>query len=259
MKMIPSEVLMFMVSAMLCAGCSVKENRDSCPCRLVLDFSEVDTSVVEFADLVMTADGGFVFTDELDSDDFRSGKTVDVPRGEVNVGVWSGTEDMLEDGGLVIPEGQDCPPVYFHTSIVEAYAETSYEKVHMRKNYCRMTINLNYMDVEPWKITVFGKVNGYLMDGTPSEGDFIYGLSSEENGSNVVLLPRQMDDSLAMDIDDGSGGPKRFALGGYIAESGYDWTTPDLEDITIDIDVAFTGITLVIQGWDKVYKFDIAI
>ena len=41
------EVVLLCMSALLVlAGCSVKEDRSMCPCRLNLDFTEVDTSVI---------------------------------------------------------------------------------------------------------------------------------------------------------------------------------------------------------------------
>ena len=36
--------LMLILSVFYTAGCSVKERRDDCPCRLVLDFTETDIS-----------------------------------------------------------------------------------------------------------------------------------------------------------------------------------------------------------------------
>jgi hypothetical protein len=80
-------------------------------------------------------------------------------------------------------------------------------------------------------------------------------------GENVfsVTLPRQLDDSLIMEADMGDEVLKEFPLGYYIAESGYDWNAPDLEDLTIDLEFAVTHISMVIQGWENEYKFDVVI
>ncbi len=257
--MISSKVLICLVGIMLGTGCSVKENRDECPCRLVLDFSEVDTSVIRHADLIMTADDGFVFTDNMETGDFRQDYSVPVPRSEVNVEVWNGTEDMLTESGLHIPFGEDCPPVYFHTSTVDARGDSVRETIRMRKNHCRMTVNLNFMENSPREVCILGNVDGYMADGTPSSGYFSYMLQGNADDGYCVILPRQSDNSMAMEISDDTGVLKRFALGEYVVESGYDWSAPDLEDITVDIDIAFAGITLSIQGWDKTYVFDVVI
>ncbi len=258
MKMKPSALLICLVSLMLCAGCSVKEDRGACPCRLVLDFSEVDASVVERADLKLAAYDGFVFTDELEPEDFVSEMMVPVPRGEVVLGVWSGTADGLTDSGLMIPVGEECPPVYFHASAVDADCEMKVEKVLMRKNHCRMTVRLKNVEAEPVGMEVFGNVNGYHADGTPSAGEFSCELQMN-GGDGEVILPRQVDNSLAMEINDGTDVLKYFAIGEYIAETGYDWNAPDLEDIVMEINIAFAKIELVIEGWDEVYEFEVEI
>ena len=79
-----------------------------------------------------------------------------------------------------------------------------------------------------------------------------------EEGYKAVL-PRQMDASLMLVIDDGGGSPQAFALGQYIVSSGYDWTAPDLEDITVTLDYALTEIRLIISGWDSVYEYEMEI
>ncbi len=252
-------MLMYWVSMMICAGCSVKENRTSCPCKLVLDFRDVNTSVINAADLILAAGDGFLFSDELYAEDFSSEMSFQVPRTMLDVGAWSGTEGMMNGNGMVIPEGKDCPPVYLHYSVVDTGCDAVSEKIVMRKNHCRMTVNLECDETEAWKISIYGNVDGYMPDGTPSEGRFSCGLGSNGAGGYDAILPRQIDDSLILEIDDGSGIMKRFSLGVYVAESGYDWNAPDLEDIAVDINLAFTGLTLTIGEWDGEYKYDIVI
>ncbi len=257
MKMMPSYVLSLLVSSIVCAGCSVKENRDDCPCRLMLDYSEVDTSAVRSADLTMKSDDGFVFEYELGIEDFRSGMEVQVPRTEIETVIWAGTGGLLTGSGVFIPVGEDCPRLYFHRSVVDADCEIVYEKVMMRKNHCVMTVKLNNFEEALQSFTVHGNVCGYMEDGSPAAGEFKYEL--ERGFGREVVLPRQLDDSLVLEIKDGDGLLKRFNIGEYIADTGYDWNEPDLQDITLEIDIAITEIRLLIQGWDKVYRFDVTI
>ena len=60
-----SEVLTFSFCVLVSLSCSVKEDREVCPCRLVIDMSEVDTSVVKYAELVVGASGSFLTRDTL--------------------------------------------------------------------------------------------------------------------------------------------------------------------------------------------------
>lgn len=259
MKTMLPNVLIFAISLIMCAGCSVKEDRSICPCRLELDFSEVDTAVVLSADLDVTASDSFVCNAQVQASDFRYGYMLDVPKGLVRIAVWYGRGEYAVEDGVRIPYGSEAPLVYLHYSEVDADCESLREQVMMRKNYCKVLIRMKGEDAAEVGISLLGNVDGYMRDGKPSSGPFRSEAVEEMDEGRSVVIPRQIDNSLIMELDDGSGVLKRFALGEYIAESGYDWKAPDLEDIVIDLDFAVTHLTLVIQGWEKEYSFDIVI
>ena len=75
----------------------------------------------------------------------------------------------------------------------------------------------------------------------------------------MVRVPRQEDASLALKIQDVDGYEKTFALGEYIAESGFDWNRPDLQDVLVQIDYARTQVIFTINDWRKVIDFDMII
>ena len=258
-KMVLIVAFVSVMGTMLFSGCSVKEDRMMCPCRLMLDFSEVDTSVITSADLVLTGHEDFPLYDELYAEDFRDGYSVDIPKTSVDLGIWSGRGDDVYGGGLVIPYGDDCPPVYFHASVINAGGESVREVVKMRKNHCVMTMRFNRNSAEIRDVVLMGNVDGYEADGSPSSGDFMCAPDPDSDGVCFAVLPRQTDASLSMDVNDGTGVVKHFALGQYIEDSGYDWNDPDLKDLTIEIDIAVLKISLTIQGWDKEHTFDVVI
>lgn len=72
-----------------------------------------------------------------------------------------------------------------------------------------------------------------------------------------LVLPRQNDASLRLDLMDGSGLLKSFALGNYMTMSGYDWTAQDLQDASVTVDFACTKITVSVGAWENSYDFDI--
>ena len=91
------EVMWLTCLVMLVVSCSVKEDRDECPCCLVLDMAQVDTSVVKYAEIVVTASDGYGLRDTLSVEDFENGYVVDVPRGDVGVGIYCGASDNVDD------------------------------------------------------------------------------------------------------------------------------------------------------------------
>ena len=75
----------------------------------------------------------------------------------------------------------------------------------------------------------------------------------------VVILPRQVDASLVMEVNDGTETLKNFALGEYVKACGYDWSEDDLKDISVRIDYARTKVVIAVKGWSEVCEFDIVI
>ena len=71
--------------------------------------------------------------------------------------------------------------------------------------------------------------------------------------------PRQKDNSLRLEgIEDGNL-LRVFALGEIIAASGYDWTTENLRDVTVEIDYSKTDVIFTIEGWKQEFSFVVTI
>ena len=129
----------------------------------------------------------------------------------------------------------------------------------MRKNYCSMTLNVRRDVKSSFRLAICGNVKGYESDGSPAPGDFMVLLDSDGSDTFFVNLPRQLDESLLLEVDTGGKVVKKFPLGRYILESGYDWNAPDLEDMTVYMDYAHSRITISVEQWDKEYIFDITV
>ena len=255
-----SGILTLSCCALSILSCSVKEDRTICPCRLVLDMDDVDTSVVKYAELVVRASGGFHFRDTLGVDELMRECIVDVPRGDVGVGLYYGADGCVDERGtLGIEYGEECPQVYMHSSVFDAQGEIMVEEIQMRKNHCIMTIQVETEKEFPFMLEAKGAVDGYELGGIPSVGEFMYAMSVSEDGLCSLTLPRQSDDSLVLDVSDGTGVMKTFALGEYVAASGYDWKADDLKDITVILDYSLTRIKIAVEGWRQEYVFDVVI
>lgn len=257
MKMKPSLMPLLALYVMSVIGCSVKEDRSVCPCRLRLDFSGIDTSVVRYAVFEVTASDGFVLDDTLSCDEFHRFKVIDVPQEIVRVRAWYGDCGMVGTDGLSIPLGQECPPVYHHTSAVDARREQQIERVLLKKDFCRMTIVLTESDF-PHELIINGCVSGYAVDGRPVEGDFRCVIPHKE-GRGEVVVPRQRDASLMLEVRGEDGVKKVFALGEYVEMIGYDWSAVNLEDFTVYMDYAHSRVVIKVEKWDEEYEFNVTV
>lgn len=266
----PFALLAGMAAVALCAGCSIKEDRSLCPCSLVLDFSGVAVDVVESSEVYVNAADGFlycdaeaaqsIFTEEF-SGEVRQIYKVDVPKTKVSVSVVSGHGHFYSQGrGISIPLGEQCPPVYMHYSEMDAAVEKYEETVFLHKDYCEITVKMLASSGEyPFDLTVKGNINGFATDRTVVPGDFSYTFVPDSGGSGSVRVPRQTDASLVLQIRDGNRVLREFAIGEYIAESGYDWTAENLSDIDVAIDYANSNLSINVEGWSDSFEFEVVI
>lgn len=254
------KVLLFAVPLILAAGCSVKEQRDDCPCRLVLDFSETDSRHMNEMRVVLGNDDETLYERCSDVEDFLPEHVISIPKDEMFLFVSSDDMDCFEaDRGIVIPLGQDCPRLHMYCREVDARVETFRDTVQMGRNHCVMTIYMENLNSSEYELCVKGNVNGYGLDGRPRKGNFSFSPARDEDSGYVVSLPRQLDSSLLLEIDDGTEVLKTFALGEYIKTGGYDWNAADLEDLTVHVNWAVTKVMITVSGWDWVYECEIVI
>lgn len=285
-----------------CPGCSVKEDRDLCPCTLVLEFPREDAERLQDGVTVCMrgySDDGFSLCDTLLAGQAASDGSPDtisdkgsysyvVPKGDIDLAVAysaDGLAGKLNSSGrwIEIDEGRPCPSIWTCCEKVSARADRVTVPVRLHKNFCRIDIQVRDVDGEefPFKLRVRGNVNGYGLDGKPARGAFLCdaersetegsgtesdgddsGTASESTGSRygyAVTVPRQTDDSLTLEIVTDDGVAKSFAIGNYIAASGYDWTSADLNDICLEIDYARTVISFTIDKWTHSEQFEVVI
>lgn len=287
-----------------CPGCSVKEDRDLCPCTLVLEFPREDAERLQDGVTVSMrgySDDGFSLCDTLLAGQAASDGSPDtisdkgsysyvVPKGDIDLAVAYSADGLageLNSSGrwIEIDEGRPCPSIWTCCEKVSARADRVTVPVRLHKNFCRIDIQVRDVDGEefPFKLRVRGNVNGYGLDGKPARGAFLCdaersetesagsgtesdgddsGTASENAGSGhgyAVTVPRQTDDSLTLEIVTGDGVAKSFAIGNYIAASGYDWTSADLKDICLEIDYARTVISFTIDKWTHSEQFEVVI
>lgn len=267
-----------------CPGCSVKEDRDLCPCTLVLEFPREDAERLQDGVTVCMrgcSDDVFSLCDTLlagraassGGPDTVSGKwsySYVVPKGDIDLAVAYSADGLageLNSSGrwMEIDEGRPCPSIWTCCEKVSARADRVTVPVRLHKNFCRIDIQVRDVDGEefPFKLRVRGNVNGYGLDGKPARGAFLCDAERSETESAgyryAVTVPRQTDDSLTLEIITDDGVAKSFAIGNYIASSGYDWTSADLKDICLEIDYARTVISFTIDKWTHSEQFEVVI
>lgn len=245
---------------MMSVACSVKEKRCDCPCYLMMDFSKVDSVSVPSVSIGMHSADGFQKTMELGCEKYGRPLVVEVPRSDIFINAVSDDRGLFGAHGLVIPQGEQCPPLYMHSSKVNTEKDTVTDTVVLHKNYCALSVGMIADGKsQPFQIGVKGNVCGYEDDGRPMGGDFLVIHSLPAGNLDVINLPRQKDSSLSLQILDDGQVVREFALGEYMVSSGYDWTAPDLEDVEVKVDFALAEVAIRINEWETRYVYGVEI
>lgn len=241
------------------SGCSVKEDRGSCPCSLHLTIGgERPPGPVDLAWRIRDTDSGSMFS----YGEIPEGMTLDVPRCLADLYVTVSDAGCLNgSGGMDITLGDDCPSVFWGRSEADCRSGYAEAMIGLCKNYSELTCVLEHSGALgpelDYRIT--GNVCGYDACGTPLPGSFSCSLECRKNSSGTFLaeigIPRQIDNSLMLEVSAHDGELlRKFALGEYIAASGYDWTAQALEDMVIKINIASTTLSVnVLSGNKEVY------
>lgn len=258
--------LLLPVLLLLLPRCSVKENRSACPCTLTIELAGLPVRPV----VLDVVGEGYSHTEVVHADTVL---VLSVPKGELTVsavggvfaeeGVEGGSTAFLRgDGNVRIPPGEEAPPLYlFHAEVSTFASEQVVLPVVLHKQFCALELLFTGPPGygPPFEVLVEGPVSGWLASGEPLSLSYELGaiapfsrrLLPGSDGRATLRLPRQRDDSLLMHIVFSDRIVRTFALGSYIAAAGYDWTAPDLEDLTLRVDIALTSVTFSTDLWSQ--------
>ena len=251
---------------MLLMSCSIKEDRDGCPCWMTVKMPDRvghDGSVV--LRLRGNSDEDAVDYTYKVSESIKADVGIleyEVPRGSVGVSV-------VNSARLVVPVGEQMDSLYGFSKMYHTMCESVKCDVELHKEFC--TVSFTLVDEgysSPYEIEVWGNVAGVsVWDLMPVKGDFRYA-PVQKNGVYQVRVPRQEDNSLELvmlempnpvEHDGEKVVVDRLPLGEYIARSGYDWTAEDLADVNIALDLEMQQVMITVSGWDGVVVMDIVI
>ena len=157
---------------------------------------------------------------------------------------------------------RDNPILYAYASDVAADGETAECRVDFRKNYVK--VNLCFSGSEtglcPYDLLVRSNVAGLEMRTlAPVIGKFACVPEISGGKGYQFIIPRQIDETLSIDLMRGIEIYDTIILGRIIASTGYDWTAEDLADIDLVIDLSKGEISITVSGWDGPFSTTITI
>ena len=237
-------------------SCSVKEDRDVCPCWMQIDL----TSCSRYTDLVSLkgwTEREPVFGVRVPEEEFPLAHEEEVPRGMVHYCAHTDPGASSISGmKVLVREGEQAPRLYAYRADVPAYGETASDRVSLHKQYAAVAVKMENA-ADGLEVTVRGMWNGLdLVTLSPVGGAFSFAPERTEDGLWYFRLMRQGDDSLVMDITGGDGRTVPYDLGGAIRAAGYDWGAEDLDDIFLGVDYVTGEVSVSVVPWEEGLVYD---
>ena len=232
-------------------SCSIKEDREICPCFLsvVRPDSEVGLQGEVFWYL---AAGDYSVEGKIGEDETEV-CDIEVPRTVLRLIAVSGLSGGSSIyGGFRIEEGTDCPPVYYYKTDLDTRCNSLRDTIQLHKNYSKVSIQGDLS--QSFTYMLAGSSCGFDLEGHILQGTFCSPFK-EEGASFCCRVPRQSDSSLRLELYRAGELVRSFPIGEIIADSGFDWTAEDLEDIDIVLDYKDTGVCFTIDGWTHKLTF----
>ena len=249
----------FMAIVTASASCSLKEDRDGCPCHLIIG---LDNAVGNGnADIFIFQDGEEVLADNVVPADYPEGYRCEVRRRPASATVIQGLEESVLNGGrLVIRDGNDADRLFLYNETLQCGSETVRAAADLHKNWTTLEISLAAEAGEDSpagnvRIDISGGICGMdLRNGAPVRGDFqcIARLADSGFAVYAVNLPRQISSEDEILIAVSRNGKELFScdISEAISRTGFDWSKPDLDDIRLRLDYISALFDVEIAEWE---------
>ena len=263
--MIRIRIRSFLLPALLLilSSCSIKEDRNGCPCRLTVDLSRV-------LDPGMTPpswwDRGLVLAlysgdGEFDRmlcryEEARPEYDFLVPKGEVGVsGILGLSRGVLSGREIHYPEGVESDKLFVSAPTVACHGETARTVLEMNKQFSQVEIaGLESFD---FRMEVTAGCSGLdVLTCEALEGRFRLPIECGDDGLCRFRMPRQnTDDLMILLYDTGGHLDNSIPLGLFLTDIGYDWHAASLSDVSVRVDYVTASVSITVGGWTQTIEF----
>lgn len=262
------------VGLLLSCQSLVLENRIECPSLLLFDIENADSfdgvNPVHMVAYSQTEKSFLsaettVVNDIQDQSFYLQVKKLDKITGYGIMGFEGATKE--EGFRWVVDEGSNYIPLFrFAYEKVPSKEESILMPVEFVKDFCRVTIHFTYPDRNgtsggpvPFRLSIIGNTVGIdASTGIPVKGKFRYEPREEEGGIFRLIVPRQADDSLTLqlygipELGEEEGLAGSFNLWGLFREQpGFSWEAKNLADVSLEFDYTEAKFTISVAEWEK--------
>ena len=241
------------LAALMLVSCSVKQDRIDCPCTFSLDLSGcvIYDDVLTFS---LWSDSQKIISDYYYRRDLGQRYEYELTRKSYEASVLSGDVNSVHSGrNLLVKKGAQSDSLYAWAASLDARQETFYSLVVLYKQFATITFDLSEYDSsgESFDVKVKGNYGGIdILTLDPVENVFEYEFTTNGSGLYPVRIPRQGDDALTLEVSSTGKILAEIPVGNTIRRIGYDWTSLDLNDMTVAISYENPTATVYVDVGD---------
>lgn len=240
---------------LLPVSCTVKEEREGCPCWL-----EIDVSACSRHDDVVYLKGWHgkesQMGDKVYLSDYPEIFVKKVNRGSISYRAYMGLNTSSASGNaIIIPEGCESDMLYAYAADINTEGEEAHDRIIPHKQFTAVSMKISG-DVSG--IAVDGNTSGFdVAEMAPVPGAFHIEKESDGSGEFMFRIPRQKDKELILHVIFDGTIRHTLQLGDIITKTGYDWAAEDLEDIYISINLTGIDTGIAVEVWKsgETYNF----
>lgn len=265
-------VLLLAAGLLAAGGCTVREDRQPCPCFLDVDYREVlaaglfpaeEPGIVDVA--VLIPEHPVRCTHKLAACPDIEEKTVMRDTAQVIALVGNRMPEGFPERGTQIryEAGNQIDSLYVHTARLDCTVEETTCVLKPQKQFSTITFTdeTDGNTLRKYNLVVRGTTCGFdAADLSALEGDYLYTVQEyDRNGRISVRIPRQLESSLMLDFYDKDTYQQLFSapVGLYLFDAGYDRQAPGLEDYSVRINFEEALVYLRIADWEEEYIYQL--
>lgn len=239
----------------LCS-CSLKEEREDCPCIVKISLDPSLSGKVVFG--AFGEDGYSYRRENVLSDEEGGFAEYQILRGNNTLYMYQG--ELTLDGAMVrYRNGVQADSMYaWNSGLLNTNVENLDIRPVLKKQFATVYLSVISRNRSVYKIIVTGGVSGFnILTMRPESGEFACLANKIDEWYYSFRIPRQFSDErlatepLKMEVYSDSGvAIADYRLGEAIAEIGYDWESESLADIYVDVDIDQVRLSIDVGNWE---------
>lgn len=236
---------------LLLPSCSVKEDRQPCPCWLTVVLDDASRTAPDAKVLLVGGNGTLVSESVSPEEEYER----TVPRGYVRTVVCTGADlSEMSTGTVAFRYGERIDTIWSHTAVVDCRDEFARDTAALHRQFAvaRLILKAGLEEDDGRLYSVETSCGGLdLQSSSPTKGGWGIQLVMDGTSGCVFSVPRMRpEDRFAIRVSNPDGDDDEVDIQAILQNIGYSWSKRDLDDMVIALDYARGTVDITVLPWE---------